>query len=92
MLPQMIAAHLFHERHVHLLRQQGIGASCGALISTLLTWDYQIHVPCTSEKKCGPSLNTLVAAKANHAEFLCLVRSCYGSDPFLYSAPAFLLC
>jgi hypothetical protein len=50
MLPQMIAAHLFHERHVHLSRQQGMGASCGALISTLLTWDYQIHVPCTSEK------------------------------------------
>lgn len=65
MLSQMIAAHLFHERHVRLSRQQGIGASCGALISTLLTWDYQIHVPCISAKKCGPSLNTLVAAKAN---------------------------
>ena len=50
MLPQMIAAHLFHEGHVHLSRQQGMGASCGALISTLLTRDYQIHVPCTSEK------------------------------------------
>lgn len=50
MLPQMIAAHLFHEHHVHLSRQQGMGASCGALISALLTWDYRIHVPCASEK------------------------------------------
>jgi hypothetical protein len=43
MLSQMIAAHLFLER----------GASCGPLISTLLTWDYQIHVPCISEKHVG---------------------------------------
>lgn len=63
MLPQMIAAHLFHERHVHLSRQQGMGTGCSALTSTLLTWDYQIHVPCIW-KECGTSSNTLVASES----------------------------
>lgn len=49
---------------VHLWRWQVIGASSCALISTLMTWDYKVSVPCIRGYRCCLSSDTVVVVKA----------------------------
>lgn len=68
---------------VHLWRWQVIGASSCALISTLMTWDYKVSVPCIRGYRCCLSSDTVVIVKA----FSCRVSML--SEVLLWFRPMF---